>query len=142
VLSGALTLHWFIDGFGPHDSPVVLELPLPPRLHALSLGALVAAFAALLAERKTYEQARAGSRRGLLPSGRCERVSARPAQPAVPLRGRRSWPAGSPATSETRAQAAAETDDLAGRVPLPACLPALLVCLPLPACLPACLVAS
>ena len=55
VLS-ALALHWFIAGFVPHDSPVVLELPLPPLLHAaLSLSALAAAFAALLAERRTYE---------------------------------------------------------------------------------------
>ena len=55
ALMAAAALHWFVAGFVPHDSPVVLVLPLPPRAHAaLSLGALAGATAALVAEPRTW----------------------------------------------------------------------------------------
>ena len=49
----AAALHWFVAGFVPHDSPVVLVLP-PRRARTRALGALAGATAALVAEPRTW----------------------------------------------------------------------------------------
>lgn len=57
-LHSALSLHWFLVAFVPHDSPVVFRLDevMPPVLHAgLSLGCLIVAFVVMLSNPRTYQ---------------------------------------------------------------------------------------